>query len=61
MIDIFKQVIVVTETSKFKREKLRSHCPNEKIDCVDQSHPNIPEEELKNLQSIEGVDLLIII
>jgi DeoR family transcriptional regulator of aga operon len=58
MIDISKQVIVVTDSSKFKRRSFVHIAPMTKIHTVI-TDSNIPEDELKNLQNY-GVEVLII-
>lgn len=58
MIDISKQVIVVTDSSKFKRRSFVHIAPMSKIHTVI-TDSKIPEDELKNLQNI-GVQVIII-
>jgi DeoR family transcriptional regulator, aga operon transcriptional repressor len=57
MIDISKQVIVVTDSSKFKKRSFMHLAPMSQVHTVI-TDSNIPEDELKNLQNA-GVEVLI--
>ncbi len=51
-----KKVIVVTDSSKFKRKSLYFFCPVEKIDVVI-TDQNIPEKDLNQLQNL-GIEVI---
>ncbi len=57
MIESSKEVIVVTDSSKFKKRSFAFIAPMSKVDLVI-TDSKIPEDELRNLQSI-GVKVII--
>jgi DeoR family transcriptional regulator of aga operon len=57
MIEISKEVIIVTDSSKFKRRSFAFIAPMSEVDIVI-TDSKIPEDELKNLQNI-GVKTII--
>jgi DeoR family transcriptional regulator, aga operon transcriptional repressor len=57
MVEVSKQVIVVTDSSKFKKRGFVQIAPISKIDIVI-TDSNIPDEEMKNLRS-QGVEVII--
>ena len=57
MIEITKEVILVADSSKFKRRSLAFICPTNKIDMV-VTDDKIPQEDLKKLQE-SGIKVII--
>jgi DeoR family transcriptional regulator of aga operon len=57
MIEISKEVIVLTDSSKFLRRSFAHIATMDRIDTVI-TDSNIPEEELKNLRNA-GVNVII--
>jgi DeoR family transcriptional regulator of aga operon len=57
MMDISKEVIVVTDSSKFLKRSFSKIAPINKIDIV-VTDSNVPEEEVRNLQN-SGVRVII--
>jgi len=57
MMDVAKEVIVVTDSSKFEKRSFSKISPINSINTII-TDSNIPKEELKNLQSI-GVKVVI--
>ena len=58
MIDVSKEVIVVTDSSKFKRKSLAHIATIHKVNIVI-TDSKIPEDELKNLHSM-GVKVILV-
>jgi DeoR family transcriptional regulator of aga operon len=57
MIEVSKEIIVVTDSSKFKRKSLAFIAPISKINMV-VTDSKIPEDELKNLQNL-GIKVIV--
>ncbi|MBP1691527.1 MAG: transcriptional regulator, DeoR family, partial [Bacteroidetes bacterium] len=58
MIDIAKEVIVVTDSSKFLRRSFAFIAPISDVDVV-VTDANIPDEERKNLESL-GIKMIVV-
>lgn len=58
MIEASKEVIIVTDSSKFKRKSFAHIAPISKVDIVI-TDSNIPEDEFRNLQS-EGIKVILV-
>jgi DeoR family transcriptional regulator of aga operon len=57
MIEISREIILVTDSSKFKRRSLAFICPTDKLKTV-VTDKNIPEDDRKRLEHA-GVEVLI--
>ena len=58
MIQYSKEVIVVTDSSKFKRKSFGFIAPISKVHIII-TDSKIPEDELKNLQSM-GIKVILV-
>lgn len=58
MIELSKEIIVVTDSSKFKRKSFAFIAPISKINMV-VTDSKIPEDELKNLQNL-GIKVILV-
>ncbi len=58
MIEASKEVIIVTDSSKFKRKSFVHIAPITKVDMII-TDSNLPEEELKNLQN-KGIKVILV-
>ncbi len=58
MIDASKEVIIVTDSTKFKRKSFAHIAPISKVDIII-TDSNIPEDEFKNLQN-KGIKVILV-
>ena len=58
MIEASKEVIIVTDSSKFKRKSFAFIAPISKVHIII-TDSRIPEDELKNLQSM-GIKVILV-